>query len=365
RGWQPLLTPAPASRETPIMKRLAIGIALGLLAGPFTGCEKGEGRNAIAPGDKREDGDQHDDHDDGDKPDDRDATITVADAMKYIPDGANLLVGMDAAKVAGSAVMKDNQYLLTQGEAGELIAAADACKVGMSTWKYAVVGGNTEEDQELVAVFSATDVGRKDTLECIGKKVTETNPQERFEVGEEDGRVVVSGGRDSQKMYAVSNDVVAIVGAAWQEVFTDLLGGKGQAALDGSLKDVLASLDQSKHIYFGMVATAEMQEGPASTLKYVTGTVDLSAGVSIALSGEFADAAKATEFAGMANKQYDELKGMAGAFGIPYGVVESVKIQAEGGALAITANAVGDDLKQLSEMIKKDLAAPRDVAPQD
>lgn len=342
------------------MKRLAIGIALGLVAAPFTGCDKGDEKKA-ASGEKGKDGDKKgEDGKDGDKKGDDKAAAgsSVADAMKYVPDGANLLIGLDAAKVAGSAMMKDNQDMMKQGDAGEMLAAAEACKVGMSTWKYVVVGGNTDKDKEVVAVVSATGVGKKDTLDCIGKKVKEKKPEEKFEIGEEDGRVVVTGGEDGQKLYAVSDDVIALVGADSQEAFKGLLDGKGKTALDGSLKDVMGSVDQSKHIYFGVVATADMQQGPAEGLKHVTGTIDLSAGLAIAASGVFADAAKATEVAGMANKQFGEMKGMAGMLGIPAGVVESVKIEAKDTAVSVAASASADDLKKMSETMKKQFAGP-------
>lgn len=357
-----MLTPLAQAATLRPMKRLAIGIALGLVATPFTGCDKGEDKKE-ASGEKGKDGDKK--GKDGDKGGDEKAAAgaTVADALKYIPDGANLLIGLDAAKVAGSAMMKDNQDMLKQGEAGEMIEAADACKVGMATWKYAVVGGNTDKNKEIVIVVSATGVGKKDTLDCIGKKVKEKKPEEKFEVGEEDGRVVVTGGDDGEKIYSVSDDVIALVGADSQEAFKGLLGGKGKTALDGSLKDVFSSVDQSKHIYFGMVATADMQEGPTAGLKHLTGTVDLSAGLAVAASGEFADAAKATELAGMANKQFGEMKGMAGMFGIPAAVVESVKIEAKGAAVSMSASASADDMKKISETMKKQLGGGPGGAP--
>lgn len=344
------------------MKRLAIGIALGLVAAPFTGCDKGEDKKE-ASGEKGKDGEKAKDGKKGGDEKVAAAGASVSDAMKYIPDGANLLIGLDAAKVAGSSMMKDNQDLLKEGDAGEMLAAADACKVGMATWKYAVVGGNTETENGGVIVVSATGVGKKDTLDCIGKKVVEKNPEEKFEVGEEDGRVIVSGIKDGQKVYAVSDDVIAIVGTEAQPAFTGLLGGKGKAAVDGSLKEVLGSVDQSKHIYFGMIATPDMQEGPTAGLKHVTGTVDLSAGLAIAASGVFADDAKATELAGMANKQFGEMKGMAGMFGIPAAVVESVKIEAKGPAVAVSAKASADDMKKIGETMKKQLGGGPGGAP--
>ena len=361
------LTCPPAAREYPTMKRFALGISLGLVAPHVTGCDKGADNRPTTPGEERHDVDDVDNRDDENSRDGNNssAAITPADAMKYIPDGANLLIGVNTAKVVDFAVLMGNEDLLRQGDAGEMLAAADACKVGMSTWKYAVVGGNTEEDLDVVIVFSATGVGEKNTLDCIGKNITEQDPQARFDVGEEDGRVVVSRGRGGQKWYAISDDVIAIVGADSREAFEDRLDGRGKNVLEGSLKDALDSVDQSKHIYFGMLATADMRQGPTAPLQYVTGTVDLSAGITLAVSGEFGDSAKATDFSDIANRQFDELKGIAGAFGIPAGIVESVKIEAQGAAVAISVSATGDELKQLSEALSKQLAEPDAAAAAD
>jgi len=346
------------------MKRLAIGIALGLVAAPFTGCDKGEEKKEEASGEKGKEGKDGGDKE-GDAGGDKTAAAgaTVTDAMKFIPDGANLLIGVDAAKVAASELMKENADMLKQGDAGEMMDAADACNVGMGTWKYVVVGGNTEKDKEVVAVVSATGVGKKDTLECIGKKAKEKDPEEKFEVGEEDGRVVVTGGENGQKIYAVSDDVIALVGADSQEAFKGLLGGDGKSASEGSLKDVLGAVDQSKHIYFGMVATAEMQNGPAAGLKHVTGSVDLTEGLALAAAGEFGDEAKATEIAKMGNDQFAQMKGMAGMFGIPQTVVDSVKIEAKGGSVTASAKASKDDLKKIADSAKQQMVGPGGAPP--
>ncbi len=346
------------------MKRLAIVIALGLVAAPFTGCDKGD-KKEEASGEKGKDGDKKD----GEKGEDGDAQAaagaTVADAMKYVPDGANVLVGVDAAAVAASPLMKDNADMLKQGDVGEMMDAAEACKVGMTTWKYMLVGGNTDKDKEMVAIVSATGAGKKDTLDCIGKKVKEKNAEEKFELGEEDGRVVVTGGDEGQKIYALSDDVIALVGADSQEAFKGLLKGEGKTAVDGSLKDVLASVDQSKHIYFGMVATADMQEGPAAGLKHLTGTLDLSNGLAMTAAGDFGDEAKATELAGMANGEFAKVKGMAGMFGIPQGVVDSVKIEAKGSAVTASASATQEDLTKISTTLKQQMGggAPGGAPP--
>lgn len=348
------------------MKRLAIGIALGLVAAPFTGCDKGEEKKEEASGEKGKEGKEGGEKGGEDGGEKAAAGATVTDAMKYIPDGANLLIGVDAAKVAGSDLMKENADMLKQGDAGEMMDAADACKVGMGSWKYMLVGGNTEEKEAVVAVMSATSVGTKGTLECIGKKFKEKKPDEKFEITEEDGHTVVITGDDpakDMKLYAISDDVVAVVGAGSLEAFKGLLGGSGKSAAEGSLKDVLGSVDQSKHIYFGMIATADMQNGPTAGLKHVTGSVDLSEGLALAAAGEFGDEAKATEVAKMGNDQFAQMKGMAGMFGIPQTVVDSVKIEAKGGAVTASAKASKDDLKKIADSAKQQMGGAPGGAP--
>jgi hypothetical protein len=222
----------------------------------------------------------------------------------------------------------------------------------MSTWKYIVVGADSDKGEPTAVVMSATGAGKKETLECVGKKSKEKQPDSKFEVGEEDGRTVVSL-KDDTKLYALSDDVIAVITKDQQEAFKGLVDGKGTSALDGSLKEVFASVDQSKHIYFGLTAPKDMQEGPTAGMKHLTGTFDLSKGLAIAVAGEFGDEAKAKELATMANTEFDKVKGMAGMVGVPPTVVATVKIEAKGGAVAVSAAATNDELKQISDGLKK------------
>ncbi len=335
------------------MKRLAIGIALGLVAAPLTGCDKGEEKKAAADEKGKEGGDKDKkaggDAEKAKKDGGGDKSAGATDAMKYVPDGANLVIGLDAAKVAASPVFKDNEALLKEGDAGEMMAAAEACKVGMATWKYAVIAGNTEKDDGMVMVASAAGLGKKETLDCIAKKAKEKDPEADATVTEEDGMVVVKTKDDKSTGYGVSDDVFVMAGKDYNEAVKALIGGSGKTAQDGSLKDVLAAADRSSHIYFAMVATADMQKGPTEGLKHITGGIDLSAGLALNAAADFGDAEKAKAVAGEANKQFGEMKGMAGMLGIPKPVVDSVKIEAKGTAVAASAKATAEDLKAMSK----------------
>lgn len=337
------------------MKRLAIGIAL--VATPLVGCDKEEDKKAAADGEKGKAGGKEGDK--AEKEADKGSgalAATPADALKLVPDGPNVVVGFDAAKVASTALFKDNKAMLEQGDVGEFMTAAAGCKLGMDTWKYALMAGSTEDNDAVVAFASAAGVGKKETLDCIGKKVKEKKPESKFEVSEEDGRVVVTGGEDGEKIYALSDDVVALVGKDLQDGFVKLVKGEGKGALEGSLKDVGGAIDQKGHIYMGMVATADMQKGETEGLKFLTASADLSSGLGLTLAADFGDAAKAKDMTAKAQKAFDEGKAMAGMLGVPKPVVDSVKIETKGNAVAATAKATEADLKTMSETAKKQMA---------
>lgn len=346
-----MLTPARASHNTSPMTRLAITSVLGLAAGLLAGCDKGEGNQTVAPGH------EIDKLDSVDKLDSENGVvvISITDALAYIPDGANVVFGLDAATVATSEPINDileRWNTPIHDHTNEVLAAADACNVPMSTWDYAFVAGEADLDGDVILVVSAIGVGKKDTLDCIGRILVEESPQARFDVGEEDGRVVVSAGDENQKVYALSDDVVALVSANWQGAFKDRLEGEGKAALDGSLKDVMASIDRSQHMYFGAVANAAMRREFTEPLKHVTITVDLSEGLSIAALAEFADIDTATALAEQYTVMFEQLKGfLAKSLDLPWSVLDSVKIEAKGASVVFSVSATGDDVEPASKSI--------------
>lgn len=362
------------------MKRLLTGSALVLAVSFVPACDKkeeGEKKTAAAGDDKKQeagaakDGAEKADGvkaDGGEKAEgDKGGIAGVVagaaggagggDLLKYIPDGANMIVVFDAKAVFGSTLFTENKAMIEQGDAGKMFAAADGCKVGPSTWNKVVLGGDTEGNDKIVMGGQATGLGKKETLECIAKVVNEREGSEKWKVSEADGRVVVDIEGGKATGWSGGDDVFIIAGKDYAETVKSLVAGEGKSAADGSLKDALATADTSKHVYFAGVAKGAMAEGPTAGLKHFSGNVDFSKGLAIAASMDFGDEAKATSTATMFSTQFQGLKGMAGGMGIPQPIVDSVKIEAKGSAVTASVSASAADLAKIAELAAKQMGA--------
>lgn len=350
------------------MKRLLTGSALILAVSFAPACDKKEedkDKSADADKDKKSEGGDADAKAGGDG----DGKGGIADAVanaaaggggageltKLVPDGANLLVVFDAKSVFSSPLMKDNMGMLEKSEAGEMFTAANGCKVGPETWQKAVLGGDTDGSNSIVVVGKATGLGKKETLECISKKVNEKEGSEKWKVEEADGKVVVTIDGGDVKGFSGGDDIFVIAGKDYTESVQALIGGNGKSAVDGSLKDAVAAADPGKHVYFAGVAKGQMAAGPTAGLKHFHGSIDFSSGLAINASLDFGDEGKAKTTADMFSKQFEGLKGMATGMGVPKTILDSVKIEAKGTAVAATMNASTEDLKKVSELAQKQL----------
>ncbi len=351
------------------MKRLLTGSALILAVSFAPACDKKEedkDKSADADKDKKSDGGDADSKDGGDEGGKGGLAGAVADAakggagaagelVKLVPEGANILVVFDAKSVFSSPLMKGNMAMLEKSEAGEMFTAANDCKVGPDTWNKAVLGGDTDGSDKVVVVGQATGLGKKETLECISKKVNEKEGSEKWKVEEADGKVVVTIDGGDTKGYSGGDDIFVIAGKDYAEAVQGLIGGNGSSAVDGSLKDAMATADTSKHVYFAGVAKGDMAQGPTAGLKHFHGSVDFSNGLAVAASLDFGDEAKAKTTAEMFSKQFEGLKGMATGMGVPKPILDSVKIEAQGSAVSATMNATTDDLNKVAELAQKQM----------
>ena len=350
------------------MKRLLTGSALILAVSFAPACDKKEedkDKSAEADKDKKSDGGDADSKDGGEAGKGGLAGA-VADAAKggagsageltkLVPEGANLLVVFDAKSVFSSALMKDNMGMLEKSDAGEMFTAANTCKVGPETWQKAVLGGDTDGNDSVVVIGQAAGLGKKETLECISKKVNEKEGSEKWKVEEADGKVVVTIDGGDAKGFSGGDDIFVIAGKDYAEAVQGLVGGNGKSAIDGSLKDAVASADTSKHVYFAGVAKGQMAAGPTAGLKHFHGSVDFSNGLAVAASLDFGDEAKAKTTADMFSQQFEGLKGMATGMGVPKTILDSVKIEAKGPAVSATLNATTDDLNKVAALAQKQM----------
>lgn len=278
------------------------------------------------------------------------------DAAKLIPDAATVIGGADLQAIMKSPLYDGNKEMLEEGDQKEMMDAAKECNLGPDTWKSVVFGFDPDGGEDKVAVvFVATGLGKKENLECVANKAKEKNGEEPWTMEEKDGKLVLSIDGGDSTGYVVNDDTLAVAGKGWAGAVKELIDGKGKPAVENSLKDVLGRTDMSKAMWAAGVVPASMAKGPADGMKDGAMWIDMSSGLEISGSVGVKDADTATSKATEFKTQFDQAKGMAGMFGIPTTVVDSVTIEAKGEAINVSAKASKEDLEKISASVKKNL----------
>lgn len=271
-----------------------------------------------------------------------------ADSAKLIPDAATVVGGIDVKALVGSKAYTDNKDKIETGEFKEMVDAATACNLGTDKWKSVTFGADPDKNQFAVIV-NADGIGKDENLTCVAGKIKEKKGEEPWKVEEKDGKKVLTM-KDGQG-WVINDGSIVLASKDWVTAVGELVGGKGKSVFDGALKDVIGRADTGKHIWAAGNIPASAAQGPAAGAKDAAVSLDLSGGVAIAASVGFASADEATKKKDELQKQFDEMKGMAGAVGVPQTVVDSVKIDASGNAVTVAAKATDDDLKKIQESV--------------
>jgi hypothetical protein len=278
----------------------------------------------------------------------------AAAATKYIPDAAEFVGGMSVSGMISASGQKAEieEQINKDAEAKEGIEAAKACNLDPWNLDQIVMGGTSKE--EFAAVIVGAGFGKADNLTCISGKIKEKKGGDKEPITIEGNKATFDGGDGFG--YLVDDNTLVIVSKGWDASVKGLVDGTGTNAFDGSLKDATGLTDMGKHIWFAGKVPAEAAGalGPAAGLSMGGGSMDFAGGgLAVAMAGKFADAAGATKAADEANKAFEQGKAMAGMFGIPQGVVDSVKIAAEGEKITASAKATKEELATLEAKMKE------------
>ncbi len=275
-----------------------------------------------------------------------------SDAIKLVPDSAEMIGGVNVQSMMKSPLYADNKDKM-EAEAKEMMDAAKACNIDPEKLDGILFGADSKQNG--VVVIVGDGVGKEDNVKCAIDKIKEKDSSAKIEIKDKDGRkaVEVDGGKAFG--YMVNDRTLAFASADWNSKLIERIDGKGTAATEGSLKEVLTMTDTSKSIWFAgnIPSDAAAALGPASSAKRVGGWMDFSAGLALNVTASFGSADDATKVADEAKKQFDDVKGLAGLIGIPGSVVESVKIEASDTKVSVSASATVDDVKAISETVKK------------
>lgn len=277
-----------------------------------------------------------------------------AEAAKLIPDEAEMIVGMNPKAISESELYKAfGAEMEKEADFQEAVGAFKECGLEPNNIE-AVVVGVKASSEDFVAVVVADGIGKDDTASCVIKKIQKMNGDEEVaDVTKDSGHKIIQF--TDGRAYLVNDNMLALATTAWESKIGELIDGKGTPAIENSKKDLYGKVDNKAAVWFLAEVPSEMAAGAAmiapeaSKIKTVIGSVDFSKGMGISVVAGFGSEEDAKAVAESAQKQFDEVKGMAALVGMS-AAAESVKIEASGSDVKVNASASMEELTALQKM---------------
>lgn len=253
-----------------------------------------------------------------------------------IPAGATGLMGVDVA-----AFVKQPVYATLKSRLGNRqrtqLEAATRCGVGPDKWRTFVIGFDSKT-RDMAMVVEATGLGTKATLQCLVKEIgTFTLSEDGKSMSDHTGGGIV-----------LDDDTIAFATPPWMDPLQQRIDGKGKAAIEASLKTLVARADQSKPLWFaGLIPTAmsTMASGTlGSTATNVSGGVTLSKEAGLQLAVGVSDPKVARE---QLQTQWNAAKGFATVSGIPQAVANSVEFGHTDAVVTASLSASYSDIEAM------------------
>jgi hypothetical protein len=277
--------------------------------------------------------------------------------LAYVPESAKLVLVADPKAVGRSSLFAQSSDFvdkLHNSRIGAVGAAAKACGVGIDMWSSLLVAGAGDSELSLIGA-RATGIGKKETVQCLADRVNALGEPGKWTVSEEDGRVTFQVEGREDRGIAAADDVLLMVGKDYVDEVNAILAGTGKSAADGSLGKLVRGVDRSKHVYFAGHAPPDMAQGPFTNMQHLSGTIDFSSGLALAISVEYSDAATAETSAQTFGQLFEMTRDRATAIGIPAAVMSTVKIETKGAAVFARASASKADLEAIATAFQKQL----------
>lgn len=269
----------------------------------------------------------------------------AGDAVKYVPDAATFIAGVDLSAVRSSKLWTDNKEKLEAG-GGEDLKKMEKCNLGMDKFSKVTIAGDGKGEGSIVAIVEGDGIGKKENLECLAKE------DDKVTV-EEDGKVVKLGGGDMVG-YVVSDGLIAVAGDDWAASVKELVDGKGKNAGDGSLKDLIGRAPTGDAIWFAGNIPAEMggmAKAMGGTPKDATGGISLSSGIAAKVAITMSSEDEAKKMKETADAQLTALKGAGEGAPVPKSVIESAKVEADGAVIKAEVSISDEDIKGLQDKV--------------
>lgn len=259
---------------------------------------------------------------------------------KLVPDGATGLMSIDGQALVKSPLYSSSMALVeANAEAKAMLDQLESkCSLSYDDMGAVVVGLDLLSQGVMVAGHWP-NIGKKESLECM----FEVSGEHRGGMGsptfsEEGGRTKIAAGE--MVGWALDDDTLVMCTKSWSSAVEARIEGKGKAAIDNNLREVIGLTDTGKHLWFAgelpSVIGPFLEKTPVRGAKRAAGSVQLGDALAIELVAGFADEARAAELKDEATRQLEAFKGKVEQEEITK-AMDSVSFEADGSILRVRA----------------------------
>ena len=218
-----------------------------------------------------------------------------AEAVKLIPDEAEMIIGMNPKAISESELYKAfGSEMEKESDFKEAMSAFKDCGLEPKNIE-AVVVGVKASSEDFVAIVGAEGIGKDETASCIIKNIQKMNGDEQVaDVTKDSGHKIIQF--TDGRAFLVNDNMLALATTSWEDKIGELIDGKGTPAIDNGKKDLYGKVDTKAAVWFLADVPSEMAGGAAmlapeaTKVKTVIGSLDFSKGLAVDMVAGFGSA---------------------------------------------------------------------------
>ncbi|MEE9383584.1 MAG: hypothetical protein V3V08_09245, partial [Nannocystaceae bacterium] len=268
--------------------------------------------------------------------------------LKYLPSDAEAL-----AQVSIKSLVKSKLWaaLRETGDAKKMVEALKQCNLEIESFDSLTLGKGPQERAAVVIVGEG--VGKADTLQCVHAQLKEnTAGESKWSVEVKGGETVIVRDDGEVRGHVVADNTLVLASKDWDKEVANLIKGTGESVMAGGLAKVIRRADTGRTTWFAAEIPEEMREQlppQLAQLVDVAGAIDLSKGVTFALTGRVSTPGQAESAKAQLVTLYEQYKPLAPMFGVPEAIVNKLVFGTQQDAVSISLSLTEEELRRLTE----------------
>ena len=282
----------------------------------------------------------------------------ATDALARLPGDTAVAFHIDFKRMAASPIWAEAKKAAeTDPENVKRMAAFAKCGIsfdglsalaGPATLTVGMVG-----DEQGAGVLHMASAGKKDFVDCLVNAIKAEEKDADIKMGEFEGQDVLEI-EDDGIGFLVPDDHLVITPKEHAAAIKSVLFDGAANASTGSLPGLVAKVAPNQAMWFVADVTAMKDApkgGPMAGLQSAVGGVDISAGLAVKADLTFADAAQASKTQAAISQQWNQVKPMSAAIGVPPETANKVSIKATDAVVTVSVSLTADELAKIGASI--------------